>query len=190
MPQQGQQRQQKGGVAGAKVQGSERTLANGATGASFRVTKQDGSQGKVFRFIASTPAAAAAARAVRSNPRTISSSQAAQAFEKYYARNRAIKRGPRKGEARWKSPRGRKQSMTYDKNHRSGKVISDARYLKNPRSYDFQGVDTGSKARKPLSVAQRAALAKGRAALRRGTRAGRAQSLPFAGQQQVGGYWW
>jgi hypothetical protein len=174
----GQKRQQKGGVAGVKVQGSERTLANGATGASFRVTKQDGSQGTVFRFIDSTEAAAANARAARSNPRAISGAQAAQAFERYYRRNRAVKRGPRKGEPRWKSPRGRKQSMTYDKNHRSGKVVADARYLSNPRSYDFQGVDTGSKARKPLSVAQRAALAKGRAALASKRAA------------QVGGYWW
>lgn len=160
--------------ASAKVPGSDRVLANGATGATYRITKKDGTPGRVFRIYKSTPDAVRGALAARKNPRVISQRQAQQAFDKFYSRTRAIKRGPRKGSPRFKSPRGRKAAKAYDKHHTSGKVINDARYLHNPHAYDFRGVDTGSKARKPLSAKQRQNLADGRAKRAR----------------QVGGYWW
>lgn len=165
----------------AKVPGTDRELANGATGAFFNVTKADGTQGRVFRIYKSSRAAVQGAINARKNPRQISAAQAQQAFDKFYKRTRAIKRGPRKGQPRFASPRGRMAAHTYDMTHRSNKpVISDARYLRNPHAYEFSGVDTGSKVRKPLSDAQRAALARGRAKA----------AAKRAARGQAGGYWW
>lgn len=153
------------------IPGTQRTLKNGAIAG---YVNQGGS--RVFRIVESNRAAVAAAQAARSNPRQITKSQAQQAFDKFYNRTRTIKRGPRKGSPRFASPRGRKAAKTYDKGHRGAKVVNDARYLHNPHAYDFQGVDTGTKARKALSPKQRAALA-----------AGRAKSQATL---QRGGFWW
>lgn len=170
----------------AMVRGTDRVLANGAKGAFFNTVNKEGKPARVFRiYEAAGPKGSpeakqqtAAARAARANPRVITQKQAQQAFDKFYARTRTIKRGPRAGQPRFKSPAGRKRAMTYDLNHRGKKVVNDARYLHNPHAYDFQGVDTGVKPVKKASPKQLAALAKGRAALaarRRG---------------QTGGYWW
>lgn len=170
-----------------KVPGSDRVLSNGATGAYFTKTKADGTQGRVFRIYKSSRAAVQGAIDARKNPRQITQAQAQQAFDKYYARTRTIKRGPRKGQPVFASPRGRKAARTYDLTHTSNnpdKRISDARYLHNPHAYEFQGVDTGSKVRKPLSIAQREALARGQAAIKAKNAAKR------AARGQAGGYWW
>lgn len=153
------------------IPGTQRTLANGAIAG---YVMKNGS--RVFRIVESSRAAVAGAQAARRNPRQITKAQAQDAFDRYYNRTRTVKRGPRKGSPRFKSPRGRRAARTYDKQHRGANVVSDARYLHNPHAYDFQGVDTGSKARKALSPKQRAALAAGRAK--------RAANL------QRGGYWW
>lgn len=173
MPQQGGRKPVR---TGAQV-GPLRTLRNGAKAAFFQ--NLDGGK-PVFRIVSSTAEAARAASAARSNPRKISQAQAAEAFRKYYARNtHTIRRGPRKGQKKFASKAGLKRAMSYDKNHTNPKmVVDDARYLRNPHAYEFKGVDTGAKKRKPLSAAQKAALAKGRAALAK-KRNG-----------QVGGYWW
>lgn len=156
---------------------SVKTLPNGAKGAYYNILTKDGKPARVFRIFESSPAAVQRALAARKNPRKITQAQAQQAFDKFYARTRTIKRGPRKGQPRFASPAGRRRARTYDVNHRGKKVVDDARFLHNPHAYDFQGVDTGAKARKPLSAAQQAALARGRAALQ-------------AKRGQAGGYWW
>lgn len=164
-----------------QVQGTERTLPNGAVGATYRMRTKDGRDATVFRILRSTAAAAQAARDVRSNPRQITQAQARDAFKRYYARTRTIKRGPRKGTPRFASPRGRKAAGTYDANHSGKQVISDARYLHNPHAYDFQGVDSGALPRKRVTPSQAAVLAAGRARRTANVRA-------KAGQ--AGGYWW
>lgn len=168
-----------------KVPGTDRVLSNGATGAYFTKTKADGTQGQVFRIYKSTRAAVQGAIDARKNPRQITQAQAQQAFDKYYARTRTIKRGPRKGQPVFASPRGRKAAHTYDLTHTSNKPrITDARYLHNPHAYEFQGVDTGSKVRKPLSALQLATLGRGQDAIKAKNAAKRAT------RGQVGGYWW
>jgi hypothetical protein len=165
-----------------KIAGSDRVLPNKATGAYFKVTKADGSQGKVFRIYKSSKAIAANATTYKRAPKAITKAQAQNAFDRYYDRTHTVKRGPRKGSPRYASPTGRRSAGTYDRDHRmptrAGRpspVIADTRYLNNPGRWDFQGVDTGSKKRKPLSAAQKAALVKGRAALR--------------AKRQAGGFW-
>lgn len=179
------------------VLGEQREVAPGVIGEFVNVNKKGepirnkaGQQMTVFRIVSSTPAAAEKARMARSNPRPISQDEAKAAFEKYYARTRTIKRGPRKGLPRFKSPRGRRAARTYDLNHTSpgkdGKrMVKDARYLHNPNRYEYEGVDTGSKVRKPLTQKQQDVLARGQAALKR--------KYPFPGLRegtQAGGYWW
>lgn len=179
----------------AKVPGTDRVLNNGATGAYFTKVKADGTPAQVFRiYKAAGPkgsdaaiAQTAAARAARSNPRQITQAQAQQAFDKFYNRTRTIKRGPRKGQPRFASPRGRAAARTYDLTHTSNnpkKRVTDARYLHNPHAYEFQGVDTGNKVRKPMSAAQRAALQRGQDAIKAKNAAKR------AARGQAGGYWW
>lgn len=158
-----------------------KVLANGAV-AGFVM----GPKGPVFRILASTPGAAKRARDARSNPRQITQAEAQAAFDRHYRRTNTIKRGPRKGQPRYASPRGRNSARSYDLNHTSGRVISDARYLHSPHLYDFRGVDTGTKVRKPLTEKQRAALGLGRAALQR-----RRSPTPAPRKlKQAGGYWW
>jgi len=179
----------------AKVPGTDRTLANGAVGAFFNVVTKDGTPTRVFRIhsaagpkgSAAAKAQTAAARAARSNPRQITQAQAQQAFDKFYSRTRTIKRGPRKGEPRFASPRGRKAAHTYDLTHTTSnpdKIISDARYLHNPSGWEFRGVDTGNKVRKPLSAKQVAALKSGQDRIKAINAAKR------AARGQAGGYWW
>jgi hypothetical protein len=175
----------------AKVPGSDRLLGNGATGAFFNTVRLDGTPTRVFRIYKSTRAAAMEAVAARKSPRQITQTQAQQAFDKFYKRTRTIKRGPRKGQPRFASPRGRKAARTYDLTHRSNnpdKLISDARYLHNPHAYEFQGVDTGNKVRKPMSPAQRAALKRGQDAIKAKNIAKAAAKRAALGQ--AGGYWW
>lgn len=153
--------------------GSQRTLANGAQAAYFNVV---GKPKPVFRIFASTRGAVARAQAARRNPRQITKAQAQQAFDRFYKGRRmpTFKRGANKGKSRFSSLVGRQRAMTYDIRHGSKPVVNDVRYLNNPHAYDFQGVDTGTLVRKPLSAAQRNALAAGRAKRRR---------------TQTGGYW-
>ncbi len=148
------------------------------------MTKKDGSKGKksVFRGFSAPgqgAAAAAKARAARANliNKPITAEQAKKAFDSYYARTRAVTRGQDKGMPVFKSPRGRRAARTYDVNHTGKKVIATARYLKNPRGYDFEGVDTGAKVRKALTQKQATNLAAGRA-------------KRTAARVQAGGYWW
>jgi hypothetical protein len=165
------------------VQGSERTLANGARVRQVRVRKLDGSLSAPVTRIISGATNMAAVRAFKNV--AISSEQAQAAFNRFYGRTQKHHRGAVKGTPIFKSPRGRKSAKTYDLGHTSAKVVSDARYLRpiGPRSYDFTGVDTGSKVRKPLSANQLTALATARAKLANK----RAQR---GGNQQVAGYWW
>jgi hypothetical protein len=90
---------------------------------------------------AASPAAAPRVRKARAAPRKITIEEARAAFEKYYTENK-ISRGPRKGLPRYKQP---VRSKSYDAKYstRADRVIDDARYLTNPRRYDFAGVDTG-----------------------------------------------
>jgi hypothetical protein len=175
--------------------GQDVPLKNGAIGGWFRKPLNNGGTADVFRIHTSSRAIVMKAVAARKNPRQISQAQAQDAFDRYYARTGTIKRGPRKGQPRFASPQGRRSAMTYDLNHssknvfRDGRqvqgVISDARYLNNPGAWDFQGVDTGSKVRAPLSPKQRATLAKGQAALK-----AKRDAWPSRGQSQAGGFWW
>lgn len=145
----------------AKVPGTERTLRNGAKAAHFR--KADGS--KVFRIIgfpdkATAAAATAKARKIRSSPRkAITAAQAQKAFDRFYKGKGPLNRA---GKPRYSRPAVAKAHDA----RTTRRVIKDVRYLRNPHTYDFRGVDTGKAKRKPLSPAQRAALAKGRAALK------------------------
>ena len=176
---------------GQKIQGSERTLANGAVIARFRAVKSDGTPTEVTRIVSSTGSAAAAARAApRAGPKSITAAQAQAAFDRFYSR------ADHKGYA---SMRGQKSARTYDLNHTTGTPIADSRYLRNPSRWDFQGVDTGAAVRKTLSERQLANLAAGRAAGRaaRGSASSGSRSpspkcakgcVPAAGQ--VAGYWW
>lgn len=84
--------------------------------------------------------------------RPITATQAQEAFNKYYV-NPTLTRGPRKGQAKF-TELGLKRAVTYDKNHTGKRVVADARYLRNPHRYDFQGVDTGAMVRKPASAKQ------------------------------------
>jgi hypothetical protein len=164
------------------VQGSERTLANGAQGHLVRITKKDGTLSKpVFRITAGATNMAAV-RAAKTA--AITSEQAQAAFARFYGRTKKHHRGAVKGTPIFKSPRGRKSAKTYDLGHTSARVVADRRYLNplGPRSYDFLGVDTGASVRKPLSAKQVSALAAARAKLRAKRQAG--------GAQQVAGYWW
>jgi len=69
-----------------------------------------------------------------------------------------------------------RQSMAYDVNRTGerGPVVRDERYLKNPRKFDFPGVDTGDmKKRKPTGAAL---AAKRKSAARRRSRRSRSAS--------------
>ena len=170
---------------GQKVQGSERTLANGAVVAKFRVgPKKDGTPSMPVTRIVSAPSGPGAMDGVRAfKTVAISSEQAQAAFNRFYARTQKHRRGEVKGTPLFKSVRGRKAAKTYDLGHTSARVVSDARYLRplGPRSYDFTGVDTGSKVRAPLTAAQRANLAAARAKL---------AAKRTGAVAQVAGYWW
>ena len=109
-------------------------------------------------------------RAAKKRPITQAEAQAA--FNRFYKSraNSRMTRGPNKGALRFASPRGRKAAMTYDLNHSSkpSRVITDARYLRNPGRWDYPGVDTGAKVRKvsPKQLANQqrfAAMARARA---------------------------
>lgn len=171
---------------GQKIQGSERVLANGATLARFRAKKADGTATEVSRIIASNPGAAAVARTgVRSAPKPITLEQAKKAFDRFYSRE------DHKGYA---SLKGQQLAKAYDSNHTTGQTIADARYLKNPSRWEFQGVDTGAKIRKALTAKQVANLAAGRAAgaAKKATK-GTAAPKCVKGcvpARQVAGYWW
>lgn len=191
--QQGARRQQGGRSAADAVPGSVRTLANGAQGAKFN----EGGK-TVFRIFKGANNMAPV-RAARS--RTITQAEAQAAFDKYYSRNTH----GYKSKASMKRAKG--QDLAY-----SGNVTTSAKYLsKNgPRRYDFAGVDAGPK-RRTVSAAQRAALARGRAALAAKRQAGgRQQGARQQGRgqhgygqhghgqhghgqhgaRQQGGYWW
>lgn len=175
-----------------KVPGTDRQLKNGATAAYF--TKPDGT--RVFRIYKSSAAIARQATLARQNPRKITKAEAQAAFDRHYNRTTRKRRGPVGADGRraprYASPTGRRSARTYDMNHTS-RVVDNALYLNSPWRYDFQGVDTGAKARKPLSAAQKAALAKGRAALaakRRAQKGGACSRQHGASAVQLGGYWW
>ncbi len=183
---------------GAKYSASQltgvRTLTNGARGGFLAITKKDGTPGKRFVIFDAKNVNMAALQAARRRP--ITQAQAQTAFDKYYKNMRTAKyrRGPQKGKPRFHSPRGIKAARTYDLGHtmKGSRVISDARYLHNPHRYDYTGVDTGAKVRKVSapSAKQLAARAAFTARAKARSRAGLQAQLPFANQQQVGGYWW
>ena len=89
-------------------------------------------------------------RYARTHRRQITLGEAQRAFNKFYDPSTKFIRGPRKGQARFKSPRGVKAARTYDLNHtvRPDRIVTDTRYLLNPGRWDFVGVDTGPKVRK------------------------------------------
>ena len=68
------------------------------------------------------------------------------AFKRHYAKS-----------PRYKSPRGRKQAMSYDLNHRAPRVVTDSRYRRSPHVFDYPGVDVGDKPNTRLSGATLAA---------------------------------
>ena len=119
-------------------------------------------------------AAGAAKRARASSP--MSKADAQKKFNSYY--------GTRRGASgkRFKTVRGLKSAKTYDVNHTSKNITGTMKYgtRHGPRLYDYTGVDTGPKRRKPLSAKQRENLALGR----RGAAAGRAMRAA-----QKGGWW-
>lgn len=173
--------------AGYVKDSPDRTLKNGATAAYF--LKPDGT--RVFRIYKSSAAIAAGATAARrtGGRRKITKDQAQAAFDSHYSRTRKLRRGPNKGKKpRYASPTGRRAARTYDEGHTTAPdlVVDDTRYLNSPWRYDFQGVDTGKKVRKPQTAAQKAALAKGRKALA----AKRAAQKGGQRGQQNGGFWW
>src|SRR3990167_3724484 len=61
-------------------------------------------------------------RYARTHRRQITLGEAQRAFEKFYNPSTQITRGPRKGQPRFKSPRGVKMAKTYDQNHTSRTV--------------------------------------------------------------------
>ena len=78
--------------------------------------------------------------------RPITIQEARAAFDAYYTaenRTRPSKIHP-EGRLRFNNA---ERSKAYDTNYTSSHVISDERYLRNPRKYDFLGVDTGPKIR-------------------------------------------
>ncbi len=187
--------------------GERRDLSNGAAG-EYRLN----ANGKlVFRIVqGANKAGIKKMQEARKHPRKISKAEAQAAYDKYYTGRRPnIRRGPRKGTPRFSSPRGMRAAGTYDLNHTNQRVITDARYLRNPHRYDFEGVDTGSRVRKPVSEKQRAALERGRAVATRNrrTRIGNSSTgIASMGyglqdqqggmqyqqdqQSQQGGFWW
>ena len=79
--------------------------------------------------------------------RPITIQEARAAFDAYYTagnRTRPSKKNP-EGRLRFNNA---ERSKAYDVNYTNSRVISDERYLSNPRKYDFLGVDTGPKIRK------------------------------------------
>jgi len=79
--------------------------------------------------------------------RPITIQEARAAFDAYYTaenRTRPSKKNP-EGRLRFNNA---ERSKAYDTNYTNSRVISDERYLRNPRKYDFLGVDTGPKIRK------------------------------------------
>ena len=150
------------------------TAANGMVYGKFNVTKADGSAGVRVKILSSTRGAIEGAIQARKTPGPITKEQAQSAFDRFYARTRKIN-----GVPRYASPQGRRSAKTYDVK-RTANVVADRRFLTRPDIYDFQGVDTGSVARKVPTENQKAVLARGQAALK--TKRG--------GSPQVAGYWW
>merc|ERR1711998_93699 len=71
---------------------------------------------------------------------------AKRAFNRYYS--------PKRVGTVFKSPLGLKQSRTYDLNHTGSRVVNDTRYRRNPKRFDYTGVDTGTKVRAKRSPKQ------------------------------------
>ena len=86
----------------------------------------------------------------------ISSRSAKMAFNRYYNWDKEQKRVRSGEKRRFKNERGLKQSRTYDLNHTGKRVVDDVRYRRNPRGFDYEGVDTGDKVRAPRSPKQKA----------------------------------
>ena len=78
------------------------------------------------------------------------------AFNRYYNWEKEQKRVRSGEKRRFKNERGLKQSRTYDLNHTGKRVVDDVRYRRNPRGFDYEGVDTGDKVRAPRSPKQKA----------------------------------
>jgi hypothetical protein len=167
-----------------EVKGSRKTLPNGSVVVKVVGTKKDGTQSKpISRIVKGSSKSASTARTGKNAPITVE--QAQRAFDLFYKRTRTLKRGSSAGTPRFKSPSGRLAARTYDLGH-TGKVVADRRYLtpSGPFRYDFQGVDTGSKARKVPSSKQASTLAAARAKL-----AAKRKALK-SNVNQVAGYWW
>jgi len=169
-----------------------RVLANGMNLDIHEVVKKDGTMGRrlVFKGYNSPEQGAAAAEHARAkrmenDAKPITAEQAANAFKKFYARNRLVRKGNDKGKLMWASPRGRKQAATYDLNHTNKKVTNTARYMRRPDIYDYPTTDAGSKIRKALTTKQLNNLAAGRA-----VRARNVAARKPAAAVQAGGYWW
>lgn len=186
-------------------------LSNGATGRFVQVQKKDGTMGRRFRIV--TGASAAQMAQVRAaKDRQITQAQAQEAFDRYYSKT-CIKNARKADPSRSlkSAQRGCKAERTYDLNH-TGKpemVRTNTSYLLNPHSFEFPGVDTGNKVRKPLTDAQRNALQRGRNALAAKRQTGgdhveaelreqfggapkrRVAGPKVAGlREKFGGYWW
>jgi hypothetical protein len=104
-------------------------------------------------------------------PYEIDKDRAQTAFDKYYSKMPTIRRGPRKGEAKFKSELGLKRARGYDLNHTKtglNQVVTNSRYLRpnGPYALDYKGVDDGDLVRKPMSEKQLTNLARGREALK------------------------
>merc|ERR1712216_668847 len=104
--------------------------------------------GKLDRAWAASNAKFGRTKGQRAQYNTMSPRAAKRAFNRYYNEKHV-------GTV-FKSPRGLKQSRTYDLNHTGSRVVGDSRYRRNPKRFDYDGVDTGSKVRKPRSAAQKA----------------------------------
>jgi hypothetical protein len=156
---------------------SRKKLANGSVVRVVQLRKLDGTASKpVIRFVKPSSRSEKTAttknlkkvRAAKTAP--ITAAQAQAAFNRFYGRTIKHRRGVVKPLTPiFKSVRGRLAAKTYDLGHTqpSSRVISDRRYLTplGPRSYDFTGVDTGSKVRVALTANQKASLAAARAKL-------------------------
>jgi len=117
------------------IKSGKRTLSNGSIAGyvdknakKWRIVNSKGVEKEYLKNINKTP---------------ISEERAQKSFDRYY-----------NNVDNFASDRGRKQSRTYDMNHTSKKTSNTSAYTRNPRKYDYPGVDTGKNTRKALSDLQ------------------------------------
>jgi len=162
---------------GQTVQGSEKTLRNGAIGASVWVTKQDGTLGKRFKIHTGPNAARAEPGYQRGEQKQISLAQAKRAYNDYYADT-----------SRWTTAKGRKTALTRDNNYTNNVTLTST-YARNPGKYDYPGVDDGAKKPKPRTEAQKTKLRENLVKARAAKQKGGYQQHQQNQQHQQGGWW-